>query len=57
MKKKDSLADMEIYIDPTPLSKEEKTALNEFIQKLKAKNKRKQGARKPLSTKRLKENN
>lgn len=37
MKKKDILDDLEIYVDPKPLTKEEQQALSEFIKKLKNK--------------------
>ncbi len=36
MKKRDALDDLELHIDPTPLSKEEEIGLIEFIRKLKA---------------------
>ena len=36
MKKRDALDDLELHIDPTPLTKEEQIALSEFIRKLKA---------------------
>lgn len=41
MKKRDALDDLEIYIDPTPLSKEEEIGLSEFIRKLKARHRSK----------------
>lgn len=37
MKKKEILDDLEIYIDPKPLTKEEEIALSLFIRQLKAK--------------------
>ena len=47
MKRKDPIDDLELYIDPTPLSKEEQINLSAFIRKLKAstkKSKANQGA-------------
>ena len=40
MKKKDPLEDLELYIDPKPLTKEEQVNLSVFIRKLKAANKK-----------------
>ena len=40
MKKKEILDDLEIYIDPKPLTKKEELALSLFIRKLKEKNTR-----------------
>lgn len=37
MKKKEILDDLEIYIDPKPLTKEEELALSKFIRQLKSK--------------------
>lgn len=37
MRKKDALDDLELYIDPKPLTKEEEIALSLFIKKLKEK--------------------
>jgi hypothetical protein len=37
MRKKDALDDLELYIDPKPLTKEEEIALSLFIKKLKDK--------------------
>ena len=46
MKKKKSRTpdDLEIFIDPTPLTKEEEIGLSKFIKKLKAKAKKKLAA-------------
>lgn len=46
MKKKEILDDLEIYIDPKPLTKEEELALSLFIRQLKAKK-----AQRPTSSK------
>ena len=35
MKKKEALEDLEIYVDPKPLTKEEELGLSAFIRKLK----------------------
>ena len=37
MKKKEILDDLEIYVDPKPLTKDEELALSLFIKQLKAK--------------------
>ncbi|MEI6021652.1 MAG: hypothetical protein WCR21_11035 [Bacteroidota bacterium] len=37
MKKKEIIADLEIYLDPKPLTKEEELGLSLFIRKLKIK--------------------
>ncbi len=37
MKKKEILDDLEIYVDPTPLTKDEQLALSLFIRQLKEK--------------------
>lgn len=47
MKKRDSLDDLELHIDPTPLTKEEELELSKFIRQLKEK-----AARKKLHKKR-----
>ena len=39
MKTRSSINDLEIFVDPTPLTKEEKVALSKFIQEHKDKNK------------------
>ena len=39
MKKKENINDLEIYIDPKPLTKEEEKALSLFIRQLKEKKK------------------
>ena len=36
MRKRDALDDLELHIDPTPLTKEEQIGLSEFIRKIKA---------------------
>ncbi len=52
MKRKDPLDDLELYVDPTPLTKEEAIALSEFIRELKSADKknyaRKSVGRKPI---------
>ena len=40
MKRKDPLDDLELYLDPTPLTKAEEKALSEFIKKMKDKPKK-----------------
>ena len=40
MKRKDPLDDLELYLDPTPLTKAEEKALSDFIKKLKDKQKK-----------------
>jgi len=40
MKKKNSIDDLELYVDPTPLTQHEKIGLSDFIKKLKEKNKK-----------------
>ena len=46
MKKKKNLDDLEIHVDPKPLTKEEELALSVFIKKLKAKDKKQSNTRK-----------
>jgi hypothetical protein len=41
MKKKFFLNDLEIFVDPKPLTKEEEIALSKFIKELKSKSKSK----------------
>jgi hypothetical protein len=46
MKKKEILDDLEIYVDPQPLTKDEELGLSLFIRQLKAKKAQPQDARK-----------
>ncbi len=46
MKKKDALDDLELHIDPTPLTKEEEIELSKFIRQLKEKAARKKNRKK-----------
>jgi hypothetical protein len=41
MKQKKKLDDLEIFVDPKPLTKEEEIALSKFIKELKSKSKSK----------------
>jgi len=41
MKKKNKSKDLEIFVDPTPLTKKEEVALSKFIKELKSKAKSK----------------
>ena len=45
MKKKETLDDLEIFVDPKPLTKEEEIALGLFIRQLKAKKTRRPTAK------------
>jgi hypothetical protein len=48
MKKKEILDDLEIYVDPKPLTKDEELALSLFIRQLKNKKAQRPRASKPL---------
>jgi len=54
MKKKNSIDDLELYVDPTPLTQHEKIGLSDFIKKLKEKNKKNSVIKKRSITKRVK---